>query len=88
MISVSYAAAVFEDESRTILKVLQGPGKPIAVVVHSQANADGWNLAAKQVKTYCRAGLPVYYSVASAAKAIDRFLWYTARLGKSGASAR
>jgi len=78
MISVSFAAAVFEDESQTILKVHQETGKPVAMIVHCQANADGWNLSAKQVKRYYEAGLPVYYSVASAARAIDRFLWYTA----------
>jgi hypothetical protein len=38
----------------------------------------------KQAKTYYEAGLPVYYSVASAAKAIDRFLRYSAKRGMPG----
>jgi len=79
MLSVPVASVLFDPEAQTILKVQQGPGKPMAVVVHYEANADGWNLAAKQVKKFYEAGLPVYYSVASAAKAIDRFIRYSAK---------
>ena len=78
MLSVPVASVLFDPEAQTILKVHQEPGKPTAVVVHYEANADGWNLAAKQVKKFYEAGLPVYYSVASAAKAIDRYMRYSA----------
>jgi acyl-CoA synthetase (NDP forming) len=78
MIPVAATAAIFEEEARTVVKLNQEPGKPLAVVLHSQANSQGWELSEKQAKTYYEAGLPVYYSAASAAKAIDRFLWYTA----------
>ncbi len=86
MIPVPATAAIFEEEARTVVKLHQEPGKPLAVVLHSQANSAGWAMSEKQAKTYYEAGLPVYYSVASAAKAINRFLWYTARFG-GGASA-
>jgi acyl-CoA synthetase (NDP forming) len=78
MLSPAVSSVLFDPESQTIIKTHQGPGKPVAVVVHYQANVDGWNLAAKQVKKFCEAGLPVYYSVASAAKAIDRYIRYSA----------
>ncbi len=81
MLSVPMATMVFDHESETIVKVHQGPGKPTAVVVHYQANADGWSLAARQAKKYCEAGLPVYHSIGSAGKAIDRYLRYVASRG-------
>jgi len=84
MLSVQVASVLFDPEAQTIIKIHQEPGKPTAVIVHYQANVDGWNLAAKQVKKFCEAGLPVYYSVASAAKAIDRYVRYLAnRTGRA-----
>ncbi len=62
----------------TIIKVHQAPGKPMAVVLHYEANLDGWNLADKQTRRFYEAGLPVYYSIPSAGKAIDRYLRYLA----------
>ncbi len=78
MLSTAIASVLFDPESETIIKTHRGPGKPVAVVVHYEANLDGWNLAAKQVKKFYEASLPVYYSVASAAKAIDRYIRYFA----------
>ncbi len=78
MLSPAIASVLFDPESETIVKIHRAPGKPTAVIVHYQANVDGWNLAAKQVKKFYEAGLPVYYSVASAAKAIDRYMRYSA----------
>ena len=78
MLSAAVASVLFDPEAQTIIKVYQGPGKPVAAVVHYEANVDGWNLAAKQVKKFYEAGLPVYYSIASAAKAIDRYMRYLA----------
>jgi acyl-CoA synthetase (NDP forming) len=88
MIPVPATAAIFEEEARTVVDLHREPGKPLAVVLHSQANSQGWELSEKQAKTYYEAGLPVYYSAASAAKAIDRFLWYSANVSTPGASAR
>jgi len=87
MIPVPVTGAIFEEEARTVMKLHQEPGKPLAVVLHSQANSAGWAMSDKQAKTYYEAGLPVYYSVASAARAIGRFLWYTAKFSGGGASA-
>jgi acyl-CoA synthetase (NDP forming) len=81
MLSVPVASVVFDQESETVVKVHRGPGKPTAVVVHYEANADGWSLAARQAKKYHEAGLPVYHSIASAGKAIDRYLRYLAGRG-------
>jgi len=78
MLSAAIASVLFDPESETIIKTHRAPGKPTAVIVHYQANVDGWNLAAKQVKRFYEAGLPVYYSVASAAKAIDQYMRYSA----------
>jgi len=78
MLSAAIAPVLFDPESESIIKTHRGPGRPTAVVVHYEANADGWNLAAKQVKRFYEAGLPVYYSIASAAKAIDRYIRYSA----------
>ena len=78
MLSPAMASVLFDPESQTIIKVHQGPGKPVAAVVHYEANAEGWNMAAKLVKKFYEADLPVYYSIASAAKAIDRYIHYSA----------
>jgi len=77
MLSAAIAPVLFDPESETIIKTHRAPGKPTAVIVHYQANVDGWNLAARQVKKFYEASLPVYYSVASAAKAIDRYIRYS-----------
>jgi len=78
MISVAVGSMLLDAESETIIKVHQAPGKPTAVVVHYQANLDGWKLADKRVKKFYEVGLPVYYSIAGAGKAIDRYLRYLA----------
>jgi acetyltransferase len=78
MLSPAVASVLFDPESQTIIKTHQAPGKPTAVVLHYEANADGWNITAKLEKKFCEAGLPVYYSIPSAGKAIDRYLRYLA----------
>ena len=78
MISVAVGSMLLDAESETIIKVHQAPGKPTAVVVHYQANLDGWKLADKRVKKFYEVGLPIYYSIAGAGKAIDRYLRYLA----------
>lgn len=62
----------------TILKVHRETGKHIAVVLSSDlANQEGHVATVRQ--RYCAAGLPVYYSMANACKAIDRFMRYHER---------
>jgi acyl-CoA synthetase (NDP forming) len=79
MISVAVGSMLLDAESQTVIKVHQSPGKPTAVVVHYEADVEGWKLADKLVKKFYEVGLPVYYSIASAGKAIDRYLRYLAR---------
>lgn len=78
MISVAVGSVVLDAELQTILKVHQATGKPTAAVLHYQANMEGWNLASKAAERLYAAGMPVYYSIASAAKAIDRYVRCTA----------
>lgn len=61
----------------TILKVHKEADKPIAVVLNSDLTNQENHLATLRQR-YCGAGLPVYYSVSNACKAIDRFVRYHA----------
>jgi len=78
MLSVAIASVLFNPESQTIVKIHQGPGRPVAVVMHYQATSESWGFAAKYMRQFYEAGLPVYHSMASAAKAIDRYIRYSA----------
>lgn len=78
LISAAVGSMLLDSESQTVIKVHESPGKPVAVVVHYEADLDGWRLADKVAKRFYEVGLPVYYSIASAAKAIDRYLRYLA----------
>jgi acyl-CoA synthetase (NDP forming) len=63
----------------TILKVHHETDKPVAVVLESRlTNQEGHFAALRQ--RYCAAGIPVYYSMSNACKAIDRFMNYHRRL--------
>jgi acyl-CoA synthetase (NDP forming) len=59
----------------TILKVHEEIDKPIAVVLDSDLTNQIGRLAALRQR-YCAAGIPVYYSMSNACKAIDRFMNY------------
>ncbi len=78
MMSAPAATAIFDIESEMAIKVHRAPGRPVAAVVHYQANTDGWGMAASQGRKFCEAGVPVYHSIAGAGKAIDRYLRYLA----------
>lgn len=77
LISAAVGSMLLDAESQTVVKVHESPGKPVAVVVHYEADLDGWRLADKVVKRFYEVGLPVYYSIASAGKAIDRYIRYS-----------
>ena len=79
MLSLAVAPVLLDRESETILKLHRESGKPIAVVAHYMATGEGWHFAAKYVRDFYEAGLPVYHSIASAAKAIDRLIGYHER---------
>ncbi len=76
MLSLAVAPVLLDRETETILKLHRESGKPIAVVAHYMATGEGWHFTAKYVKDFYEGGLPVYHSIASAAKAIDRFIRY------------
>ncbi len=79
MMAAPAASAIFDIEAGMAIKVRRAPGKPVAAVLHYQANTDGWNMAAAQTKKLYEAGIPVYYSIGGAARAIDRYLGFLAR---------
>jgi len=58
------------------IKVHSEVGKPTAVVIYGILSIRDLQRALELQQRYCEAGLPVYHSVASAAKAINRFLRY------------
>ena len=59
----------------TVLKVHAEIDKPIAVVLESDLTNQEQHLAAMR-RRYCEAGLPVYYSMSNACRAIDQILRY------------
>ncbi len=85
MLSIAVAPILLDRETEIILKLHHESGKPIAVVVHYMATGEGWHFAAKYVQEFYEDGLPVYYSIASAAKAIDRFIRYHKNKGEAKA---
>jgi acyl-CoA synthetase (NDP forming) len=76
MLTLPLACAIFDSQVRNVLKVANESNKPVAMVVHCLASAESRQAASKYVAECSEAGLPVYYSVASAAKAIDRLIRY------------
>jgi acyl-CoA synthetase (NDP forming) len=58
------------------IKVHHEMGKPTAVVIHGILSVRDLQRALELQQKYCEAGLPVYHSVANAAKAINRFMCY------------
>lgn len=74
MVPVAATAPIFQAEADTIIRLNRDPVKPMAVVLHSQANTQGWDLCEKQARVFSEAGLPVYHSMTDAARAIERFM--------------
>ncbi|MCX5998669.1 MAG: hypothetical protein NTU41_03520 [Chloroflexi bacterium] len=48
--------------------------KPMAVVIHYLTSGESWQMASEYSRRCYQAGLPVYHSIAGAAKAIDRLV--------------
>ena len=76
MLTLPLACAIFDSQVRNVLKIANESIKPVAMVVHCLASAESRQAASRYVAECSEAGLPVYYSVAGAAKAIDRLLRY------------
>jgi len=58
------------------IKVHHDMGKPTAAVIYGIFSVRDLQRALELQQKYCEAGLPVYHSVANAAKAINRFMCY------------
>ena len=71
----------FDSFCDTILKVRGETDKPVAVVLHSDLTDQERHFDALR-RRYCDAGLPVYYSMSNACRAVDQFLrFHQKRLG-------
>ncbi len=88
MLTMSVGDMVIGMESDTLVKLRHNSTKPMAGVVHYLANAESWQYAAKYVEKLQKAGIPIFYSVADAAKAVNRLMWHRdkQRLRASGIS--
>lgn len=60
----------------TVIRVHKETTKPVALVIHALASGESWQVALDCQEKCYKAGLPVYHSISSVAKAIDRFLDY------------
>jgi len=58
------------------IKLNSEVNKPVAMVLHSVVSSENWKATLNAQQKCYEAGLPVYNSIAGAAKAIDRFLRY------------
>jgi hypothetical protein len=76
MVSLSLACAIFDAQLDNIIKVCTKSSKPMAVIVHYLASGESWHAVSNYQRKCYEAGLPVYHSIASATKAIDRLLHY------------
>jgi acyl-CoA synthetase (NDP forming) len=59
-----------------VIRIHHESSKPIAVVIHNLPNGRVWQKAYNCQEKCHQAGVPVYFSVHSAAIAISRFLRY------------
>lgn len=76
MLTMPVGDMVISIETDTLVKLRRETTKPMVGIIHYLANADSWQYAAKYVPKLQGDGIPVFYSMASAAKAIDRLLRY------------
>jgi len=60
----------------TVTRLGSETSKPVAMVIHSIVAIEDWEVTFDAQQKCYEAGVPVYHSIASAAKAIDRFSRY------------
>ena len=63
-----------------VIRAHHESSKPMAVIIHGANSRYSQEVAFKLEQVYCQAGLPVYLSQSSAAKAIIRFIDYHERV--------
>jgi len=76
MLTMSVGDMVISMETDTLMNLRQETTKPMVGVIHYLANAESWQYAAKYAERLQKAGIPVFYSVASTANAINRLIGY------------
>jgi len=82
MLTMAVGDMVIEMETNTLVKLRKETTKPMAGVIHYLANAESCQYAAKYLEKLQDAGIPVFYSVASGAKAVSRLMGHHFRLGR------
>ena len=75
-----YSYGTWPDQfTDTAIRIHNETGKPVALILHNVISIFDAQRALELRKKCCDAGLPVFESIASAAKAIDRFMRYHER---------
>lgn len=69
-------ATVLNFLADSVIEVHKEASKPVALVIHALASGESWQAALDCQRKCYEAGLPVYHSTGSMAKAVDRFLLY------------
>ena len=62
-----------------VVKAHRELAKPIVAVIHIPTSSEDYEWMLKAQRKFYQAGIPVYHSISSAAKAVDRFLSYHER---------
>ena len=84
-----FSASVFEAEidffKDAVTKIYSEVDKPLALVMHYLITGWDWQKGIEDLQRGCAAaGIPVYHSMSSAAKAIDRLLQYHEKRATAG----
>ena len=69
-------ATVLSYLADSVIRVHKQASKSIALVIHALASGESWQAALDCQQKCYEAGLPVYHSMGSVVKAVDRFLLY------------
>lgn len=77
MLSIATQPMILEREIENIVRLSERPGKPMAAILHYTATCEELDVPVKLVKRLSAAGLPLYFSIASAARAINRYMGYS-----------
>jgi len=74
-VSTEAASSLLDD----VIRVRRETNKPLALVISNFVAGESWQTAFYCAQKCSKAGIPVYFYIGSAAKAIDRFLRYHER---------
>jgi acyl-CoA synthetase (NDP forming) len=77
--SPSLRSRIWDSLIEDVIKVHKESAKPLIVVIHSLVSSADYQWMLEAQRKCSEAGIPVYHSISSAAKAIDRFIDYYER---------